>query len=153
MEKFFYTFGATGFLTIIMFPLAVAVKFVVTLWAVFLIWLSSGSILIALPKWISSELNFIISTALIQFISVYYIISIPLYVVVYIYYKKTDMMNWRIVFFVPYSIIALAVFLLSDENLFERLWGSSCLLIAASISYFRFKRSWMPKLTNNVSQN
>lgn len=153
MEKFFYTFGATGFLTIIMFPLATAVNFAVTMWAIFLIWVSSGNFLFILPEWIGSELNFIISTALIQFISVYYIVSIPLYIIVYIYFKKADMMSWRIVFFLPYSIVALTIFIFGGDNFFEKFWGSSCLLAAASISYLRFKTNWLPKLRNNISKS
>lgn len=153
MEKFFYTFGATGFLTIIMFPLAAAVNFIVTLWTAFLIWLSSGSLLFALPNWVSSETNFIISTAIIQFISIYYIVSIPLYVVVYIYCKKADLMNWGIIFFLPYSMVALLVLLFGGDDFLEKVWGAFCLLAAALVSYFRFKSSWLPKLTSDFSQS
>lgn len=150
MEKFFYTFGATGFLTLVLFPLAVAVKFIVTLWANFLIWLTSGSLLFAFPSWISGELNFIISTAIIQFISIYYIVSVPLYVVVYIYFKKADSLNWRVVFFLPYSTVAIATFHFGGDDFLERFWGAFCLLAAASVSYFRFKRIWLPNLRKKV---
>jgi hypothetical protein len=146
MERFIYTFGATGLLTIVMFPLANIVNFVVTTWSLFLIWLSSGELLFSLPRWVSSELNFLISTSLIQLISVYYIVSIPLYCIVYVYHKKANIINWHVVFFLPYSLIAMIVFFVGGDTLYDRVWGAVCLLLAACASFYRFRRYWLPKL-------
>ena len=147
MERFFYTFGATGFLILIMWPLAKIVKFATTIWALFLIWLTSGELLYALPTWVSSETNFLISTALIQLISVYYIVSIPLYVIVYIYFKKADQINWKVIFFVPYFCVAALILTLMESDNFERLWSATCLVLSASVAYYRFKTHWLKKLT------
>ena len=147
MERFFYTFGAAGFLILIMWPLAKIVKFATTIWALFLIWLTSGELLYALPTWVSSETNFLISTALIQLISVYYIVSIPLYVIVYIYFKKADQINWKVIFFVPYICVAALILLLMESDNFERLWSATCLVLSASVAYYRFKTHWLKKLT------
>lgn len=147
MERFFYTFGATGLLTVIMFPMAKIVNFAVTAWTLFLIWLSSGELLFSLPNWVSSELNFLISTSLIQLISVYYIVSIPLYCVVYVYHKRANRMNWHVVFFLPYSLVAIIVFFVGGETLYDRVWGAVCLLLAACASFYRFRRNWLPKLS------
>ena len=147
MERFFYTFGATTLLIIIMFPLAKVVNFLVTAWAMILVWATSGELLFLLPDWVASETNFIVSTALIQLISVYYIVSIPLYVIVYIYHKKSEFLFWKVVFFFPYLTVAAIVLLIGGETDFDTYWGAFCLVLAAFVSYFRFRTSWLPKLS------
>ena len=150
MERFFFTFGATGLLLLIMWPLAKIVKFVVTVWTLFLVWLTSGELLFALPNWVSSETNFLISTALIQLISVYYTVSIPLYVIVYIYFKKSEAINWKVIFFLPYLCVAMLILIFMESNNFERIWSATCLILSASLAYYRFKTHWLNQLMAKV---